>query len=344
VMGQPVTVLLAESQAEDGFYALERALRQKQEFRQLVLRLRTDGRQSCVAAFSGKPVFNPKRQFVGYRGTGRDITLIQKNQEKLAEANQNFGDSVAYASHFQHRLLADESALNADFDSARFVWQPRDLVGGDFLTQFYIKDVSYVAFYDCTGHGVPGGFMVMLVTAAIDRIRLRAKKQLSCDQILHAIHNEICQALGITRGQSATDGLDCAVISRRAGAGHFSYAGANIDLFAVAADGQVERFSSLRRSLGYRYHHPPLPFKTHRIKIDGRCFVLFTDGLSTQIGGTPRRVMGTDQIIDMMAGAQDTDPRRLVNIIMRGLRQWQGHEHRRDDVMLLSLRPLAKKK
>jgi len=235
--------------------------------------------------------------------------------------------------------LANEQDLMPDFGEVRFIWQPRDLVGGDFLSHFRMGDMPYILFYDCTGHGVPGGFMVMLVSAAIDRIRMQARQPKNCAEMLQAMHDEICASLEITPDHSATDGLDCAVIRLDKDKQMLEYAGANIDLLAISDMGEVIKYPARRHALGYRYLDEPLQAERHHIPIDGKCFLLATDGIVSQIGGRSRRVMGSRHFQALLAEAKTADPRKLANSLMRGLRVWQGGEERRDDVMILAFRP-----
>ncbi len=339
VIGQPIAQLAADQDDQIKWDNHNALLFGHKEFRQFEFRIHTGHGGDCFASISGKPVFDADQKFQGYRGTGRDVTLLRQNQEALADANQNFGDSVAYASHFQHRLLANEQDLMPDFGEVRFIWQPRDLVGGDFLSHFRMGDMPYILFYDCTGHGVPGGFMVMLVSAAIDRIRMQARQPKNCAEMLQAMHDEICASLEITPDHSATDGLDCAVIRLDKDKQMLEYAGANIDLLAISDMGEVIKYPARRHALGYRYLDEPLQAERHHIPIDGKCFLLATDGIVSQIGGRSRRVMGSRHFQALLAEAKTADPRKLANSLMRGLRVWQGGEERRDDVMILAFRP-----
>ena len=120
---------------------------------------------------------------------------------------------------------------------------------------------------------------------------------------------------------------------------HLEYAGANIDLLAVSKNGKLARYPALRHSLGYQYQDKGLDAKMYKITLDDRCFVLATDGIVTQIGGEPARMMGNRQFEALLCEAKSNDPKKLANSLMRGLRRWQGSQERRDDVMVLAFCP-----
>ena len=70
------------------------------EFRRFEYEI-SGGPKPVHVSISGVPVFDDEGGFVGYRGTGTDVTDLKEKERQLAEANRNFGDSVAYASSIQ---------------------------------------------------------------------------------------------------------------------------------------------------------------------------------------------------------------------------------------------------
>ena len=307
-----------------------------------------DGQQ-CYISVSGKPIYNDEGVFTGYRGTGRDITLLREKERLLAEANRNFGDSVSYASRFQHRLLTRPEQLSESWGDTELIWQPRDMVGGDFLKSFSVQHHEYLICFDCTGHGVPGAFMVMIVSAAIDRIIYRAGSPPDPLALLHDIHYEVCQSLHLAPDEVTRDGLDCAVLCYDTELQQMRYAGASIDLFILNAEGEVDRIQASNTKLGYVNQPLPATLHTYECRLEGQCFVLMTDGLSTQIGRQSQtsqlRMMGVSHVLNLLRdksaapSAPDNSPRAVTRRLMRGLRLWQGQQERRDDVMMLAVRP-----
>jgi hypothetical protein len=59
----------------------------------------------------------------------------------------------------------------------------------------------------------------------------------------------------------------------------------------------------------------------------------------TQIGEATRRVMGTKRFEEGLADVDGNDPARLVRMVGRILKSWQGREDRRDDVAVIAFRP-----
>ena len=102
-----------------------------------------------MAQINGKPLYNSDDEFIGYRGTGTDVTDITRDRKLLEETNRNFGDSVSYASTIQRGLLPKSEQLETLFGRAVVMWQPKDVVGGDFYWLGQISGARYLVFFDC---------------------------------------------------------------------------------------------------------------------------------------------------------------------------------------------------
>ena len=299
-----------------------------------------DGSELMVR-ITGKPLFDEDGTFKGYRGTGTDITEIIRDRELLEEANRNFGDSVSYASSIQRGLLPASQMLEESFGDVSLVWQPKDVVGGDFYWVGQIGASRYLVFFDCTGHGVPGAFMTLITTSVLEKISAASPLALPAAQMLEQIHRGVTSQLGITEDKAGKDGLDCAVIKLTASEGQLEFAGASLDLFVSHDEGGVTRLRGDRHVLGYEVFATARQFTSHNVPLAGNSFTLITDGLPTQVGEETKRVLGTRRIVEALEGAGTTKPAKLVRSLALLLKRWQGAQERRDDVTILSFRPYS---
>lgn len=314
-------------------------LEARREFRRFEYEVRGNDGRSVHISLSGVPIFDEEGVFTGYRGVGLDISDIREKERLLAETNRNFGDSVTYASTIQRGLLPDADKLSEHLGKARAMWQPKDLVGGDFYWVKRISNIDYLVFFDCTGHGVPGAFMTLIVTSVLDQIAVSVPAPPPAARMLQLVHDGVCRQLGITAATPGHDGLDCAVVRLSRSEDALEFAGASIDLFAVSPAGQVARHRGTRLTLGYRRQDKPLKLTGHTIQIGDNGFLMSTDGLITQVGEATRRVLGTRRFEEALAEVGTNDPAKLVRAAGRVLKGWQGREDRRDDVSVIAFRP-----
>ena len=314
-------------------------LENRREFRNFEYTIKQDDGSPKHLSISGLPQFDIDGKFTGYRGVGSDVTMIKENEFQLAETNRNFGDSVTYAANIQRSLLPTKEDLEKRLGNVTTVWQPKDLVGGDFYWSGSISGVDYLVFFDCTGHGVPGAFMTLIVTSVIERIALSSPTALPTDKMMNRIHVGVCNALGITADHQGKDGLDCAVIRINRFEDSLEFSGASIDLFSVSETGDVTRYRGNRVCLGYRQHAKGLTVDRTNILIGSNSFVLSTDGMITQVGAETKRVMGNRRFVESLEAVGDNAPAKLVRALAKSLKQWQGNEERRDDISLMAFKP-----
>ena len=314
-------------------------LQNRREFRNFEYSILQDDGTPKHISISGMPQFDKDGLFTGYRGVGSDVTLIKENEWQLAETNRNFGDSVTYAANIQRSLLPTKAMLETRLGKVATIWQPKDLVGGDFYWSGSISGVDYLVFFDCTGHGVPGAFMTLIVTSVIERIALSAPTALPADKMLRRIHFGVCDALGVTDEKPGKDGLDCAVLRLNRFEDSLEFSGASIDLFSVSETGDVTRHRGSRASLGYNRKAEGVSGIRTKISIGANSFVLSTDGMLTQVGAETRRVMGNRRFGEALESVEGNDPAKLIRALARALKQWQGSEERRDDISLMAFKP-----
>ncbi|NBT00371.1 MAG: hypothetical protein EBS61_06980, partial [Betaproteobacteria bacterium] len=75
---------------------------------------------------------------------------------------------MRYASVLQRAQLPSPADCGQYFADFAVSWEPRDLIGGDIWWFSRVGDSrrARLAMIDCTGHGVPGAMLAMLVIGA----------------------------------------------------------------------------------------------------------------------------------------------------------------------------------
>jgi len=205
---------------------------------------------------------------------------------------------------------------------------------------------------DCTGHGVPGAFMTLIATSALEQITSASMASLgrwvlspAIDDLMQQLHENVCAQLNqVGNGSLSNDGLDATIVALPHDGGPLQFCGAQMDLFTISAQGEAMRYRGNRTSLGYENTGEPLTLTVHEIdQDDGMSFVITTDGITTQIGEEKRRSYGFKQIMEALESLSENSPKQINRAIMRDFRTWQGAEERRDDVTLISFRPTPMK-
>ena len=118
VIGRTRQQIAANTGVQGAFAQHVADLEARREFRRFEYEI-SGGPKPVHVSISGVPVFDDQGAFVGYRGTGTDVSDLKEKERQLAEANRNFGDSVTYASSIQRGLLPSTEGLTGHLGRTR---------------------------------------------------------------------------------------------------------------------------------------------------------------------------------------------------------------------------------
>jgi hypothetical protein len=105
-----------------------------------------------------------------YRGIGTGFDLISTLSEMQAAKNHIIMESINYASVIQRSYMHHSDIdLAASLNDYFLWWQPRDVVGGDCYFFRRYEEGLFFSLIDCTGHGVPGAFMTLILFPSFQR-------------------------------------------------------------------------------------------------------------------------------------------------------------------------------
>ncbi|HXP50209.1 MAG TPA: tetratricopeptide repeat protein, partial [Bacteroidia bacterium] len=92
------------------------------------------------------------------------ISNVQRKKDNkiIEQKNYQITQSINYAERIQRSMLPGKEDVQSLFPQSFVLFKPKDIVGGDFYLLKRKAEKIILAVADCTGHGVPGGFMSML--------------------------------------------------------------------------------------------------------------------------------------------------------------------------------------
>ncbi len=265
-------------------------------------------------------------------------------ENRLAQVNKQITDSIEFAAIIQQAFIPEHQELSLFFEDYFTLWEPRDIVGGDiyFFDRLNDKDQAVLMVIDCTGHGVPGAFVTMLVkTLFRNLISFINKENEEVDpaKLLTIINGSLKHLLKQhTKKSLSNAGLDAAIVSIDKKKGRLVYAGANIPLFYKKDDGMT-MIKADRHSLGYKTSNADFIFKNHSLTFDETMqFYLTTDGYIDQNGGEKGFPMGKKQFITLLETHTKASMEDQKTILEEKLITYQGDEDRNDDITIIGFR------
>ena len=252
--------------------------------------------------------------------------------EELEEAHQTVNSSIQYASRIQRAILPPETAIKEMVCDHFVLWKPRDVVGGDIYWCKDWGDGYLLILGDCTGHGVPGAFMTLLSTGALDRAIMETTPG-NIEALLQCMHHTLQKTLNQSgeRGHS-DDGIELGVCYLPADKSKMLFAGARFDLY-ILEDSGVNVIKGSKSGMGYRGIPYDQRFESHEIEIQkNMTFLLASDGLIDQVGGERKRMFGKRRFKTLLSKVRNKPMPEQADAIHQALIDFQGDEERRDDV------------
>ncbi len=278
-----------------------------------------------------------------------DLTVtnqaLMSAQNTLAIAHQQIHDSIKYGALIQHTLLPEDALFSHYFQESFIYWQPKDTVGGDlyFFDPLRHDDECFLMMIDCTGHGVPGAFVTMLVKAIERHLIARLSNSddvISPADILSVFNHSMKHLLKQDDLKtSANTGFDGCIVYLNKREGKMIFSGAETSLFYRTNTQALTEIKGNRHSIGYRQSDSYYVFTDHTLTIEsGLQIYLTTDGYLDQNGGEKGFPLGKKRFLKVAESCQSLPLNEQKGVFEAALLDYQGDNHRNDDVTLLSMR------
>ena len=292
---------------------------------------------------------------VGYSAIRVDITAKKEAQElsqtlelKVAKRTQEIQkihkhtqDSIEYASLIQSALIPNDKVFSNYFSDYFTIWQPKDIVGGDIylFEELRDKDECLLMIIDCTGHGVPGAFVTMLVKAIERQIVAKINNSneiVSPANLLGVFNKNMKQLLKQENINSISNaGFDGGIIYYNKKDKILKFAGAETALFYVE-NGEQKILKGNRYSVGYKKCMIDYEYKEHIINLkDKMQFYLTTDGYLDQNGGKKGFPFGKKSFTSLLKENFTKSFKNQKEILLDSLLNYQNLEERNDDITMI---------
>jgi PAS domain S-box-containing protein len=323
--------LIADAKGGEEGWIRQRLDEHRHPPREPILQRRSDGRWLQIS--------ERRTEAGGTVAVYSDLTEVKESEQRAAAANQLTLQSLRYASRIQAAVLPARQELEVVAADHFLIWEPRDIVGGDFFWFQPIPNGYAVMVGDCTGHGVPGAFMTLIAWGLLDRM-LRSADSDKPSQVLTGLHRGVKSLLGQDADRGETDdGLEAGICFINPEKRRMTFAGARFSLWRANKKGVIE-IKGDRKGLGYRRYPQETDFTDFTFPFDHRdAFYLATDGLIDQIGGPRGRSFGKRRFQELLKKNRGATMREQEESLRRAFEKYQGQQLRRDDLTVLGFVP-----
>ena len=268
----------------------------------------------------------------------KEEIMAQRDHIKLQ--NKEIQSSITYARRIQRALLTPEESIANVFPDFFVLYKPRDVVSGDFywVGQFGDNEVCIVA--ECTGHGVPGGFMSMLGMTNLNYI---VGQDVEPDVILNKLREAVVSSLRQSNNEEddmtahVLDGMDVAAYVVNERQMTLTFAGANNPLVLIR-DNEIQLLKPDKMPVGISVVMNP--FKSVTMELHkGDCLYTFSDGFQDQFGYESDRKFQKSRLRNLLLEIHQQPMDEQRELLNTTFKEWRGPaENQTDDVVILGVR------
>ncbi len=264
---------------------------------------------------------------------------IKEQNSQLRQRDLKITNSIKAALTIQQSILPEDIRMEKNFEDFFVIYQPRDLVSGDFYWINSFRGKIFLAAIDCTGHGVPGAFMSLIGNSLLNTI-IKDWRFDNPSQILEQMHAEVQQMLR----QKVTGnnyGMDMALIrieNMMYNQKKVVFSGAKSDLYYLEKGGEeVKTLKGTRRAIG-GIQNESLTFINQALVLSpGSLLYLGSDGFVDQ-NNIRRKKFGQKSFLKLIHEVAE-EPLALQRVALENkLLEHMKDSEQRDDILMLGLR------
>ncbi|MCE3227115.1 MAG: nprA [Bacteroidetes bacterium] len=263
---------------------------------------------------------------------------IEANRDEIASQKKEIVDSIQYAKRIQQAILPPKQNIYTVFNDSFVLYNPKDVVSGDFYAFFQKDNLVTIAVADCTGHGVPGAFMSMIGMEQLTRI-ITERGISQPDIVLNELNKGVRYALKQDQDNSETrDGMDIALCTFDLHKNSLQYSGAMRPLWIVRNKELIE-IKANKFAIGGIDTADKKLFTNNSIQLQKNdCLFMFTDGYADQFGGANGKKFMLKNFSKKLIEVSDLPMKDIEPQLFSAFNTWKGNNDQVDDILVIGIR------
>ena len=259
---------------------------------------------------------------------------IEEQHDALEEQHREITDSINYAKRIQDAILPPLSLVHQHIPDSFILYQPKDIVAGDFYWMEKVDDNIIFAAADCTGHGVPGAMVSVVCHNAMNR-SVREFKLIEPSKILDKTRDIVVETF--EKGhEDVRDGMDIALCTINKKTKKLFFSGANNGLYFIR-NGELTQYKPDKQPIGK--YDDAKPFTQHEIDLEkGDVIYTFSDGYPDQFGGEKGKKYMYKKFRDLLLSIHHKPMEEQHQLLVDSFENWRGNLEQVDDVCIIGVK------
>jgi len=301
-------------------------------------------------SYALKPVSSIHKLLEGTNELSAGINLLAKNspgiREKLNSIDERIKLTISevegsynYARHIQEAFLPDDLYIRGCFPASFVLFEPKDIVSGDFY--FFSRQEGHVIFglADCTGHGIPASLISTIGYGLLDQA-VNILKITDPAEALHHLFTSIHRFLRKDAGEyGVRDDMTIVLCHFDRSTLKLTYSGVGNLIFHVT-DGKISGNLSGNIAEG-NFRNGMYSFVTKSLQLKMRDSIyICSDGFPDQLGDAGHRRYSRKRLQDFLTQINKNTMPEQGDLLYEELDRWRDekNEDQTDDVTIIGIR------
>ena len=268
--------------------------------------------------------------FRAYRLKQKTNVIIEEQKLIVEEKQKEIVDSINYAKRIQYAMLAQDELLKNNLNDYFVLFQPKDIVSGDFYWATNKDGRFYLAVCDSTGHGVPGAFMSLLNISFLNEA-ITEKNIVEPNKIFDHVRKRLIENVSQEGAQDGMDGIIICFDKEK-----ITYSAAhNPPVIVTNLEFKELAYDKMPVGKGEKEE----PFKLHQIEYKkGDVLYFYTDGYADQFGGKSGKKFKYKQLQQLLSMHCEKPMTEQNDIYTKTINDWKGNLEQVDDILVIGIR------
>lgn len=255
----------------------------------------------------------------------------------IEEKNREITDSIKYARYIQEAILPHPDEIPWITERMFILFNPKDIVSGDFYWFTEKDNKTIVVAADCTGHGVPGALMSMLGVSLLEEI-VNKRNIIKANEILDELRKEVIRSLKQTGiDAKSKDGMDLSLVVIDKTKPTLQFAGAQNSLYLVRNCELIE-YKADKMPVAI-HHRMDEPFTLHEIPVQSNDMIYFcSDGFQDQFGGNDGKKFMVKKMKEAFVEISAKPLSEQYKTLETKFNHWKGEREQVDDVLVMGMK------
>lgn len=256
--------------------------------------------------------------------------INQKMIKELNQLKQDLESNLIYAKGIQRILFPQDKKLKEFLKDYFILYEPKDIVSGDFYWAYKFNNIAYLAIGDCTGHGVTGALLSIISIKTLNEI-IDKGTEINSDIVLDKLRDEIIKILN-PEENSISDGMDIALCRIDIKMKTIQFSGANIPLLMIR-DNEIIEFKASKQPIGLFVENQLFENTLINYQSNDK-FYLCTDGYKDQKVRSRTRI-GSKNFKEILLKVALLDFQNQKERLWENLTNWMGDKEQIDDITII---------